>query len=537
MPSILVADKIDKVGVQILERTPGVTFDVRPGLSPADLAAAVGQYDGVLIRSAVKITKDVLKSPGKLAAIARAGVGVDNVDLEAATAAGVLVLNTPDANTVSTAEHAVAMMLALHRRIPDAHAHVRGGGWDRAAYAGDEVAGRTLGVIGFGRIGRAVASRALGLEMKVIAFDPFIADETAMNGKVRMVRDLHELLAASDCVTLHATLSDNTKNMIDAKALAAMKPGARLINCARGELVDEAALAEALNSGKIKGAAIDVYSVEPPVGNPLLTAKNVVLTPHLAASTSEAQERVSIDAVEALLAYLLRGEIRSAVNVTGLPPNMGDRGRAFLDLCARMGTIVSSWCREGVERISLTARGDSLRDLASTLALQAVTAVVGPHLESRLNLVNARSYADSRGIRIEHVTVSTDAEQPASIVLTVKHRGGTRAVEGTVHVSGEPRILSIDGYRMDIVPERHIVLIFNDDRPGVIGLVGQRFGDAGINIADMALSRRGGTALMVLKLDEAMPEALRDSLRSANPPILSVHTASLPPVNPGSNPT
>lgn len=537
MPRILVADKIDKAGLQLLEQAPGVTFDVRTGLAPAELAATIGDYDGALIRSAVKITAEVLASPGRLAAIARAGVGVDNVDLEAATRAGVLVMNTPDANTISTAEHAVAMMMALHRRIPDAHAHVRGGGWERGSFAGDEVAGRTLGIVGFGRIGRAVASRALGLEMKVIAFDPFIADDTAMNGKVRIVRDLHKLLAVADCVTMHATLSESTKHMIGAAALAAMKPGARFINCARGELVDEAALAEALNSGRIRGAAIDVYTVEPPVGNPLLTAKNVVLTPHLAASTAEAQERVSVDAAEAMLAYLLRGEIRSAVNVAGLPPDMGERGRAFLDLCARMGTIVSSWCPEGVERISVTARGDSLRDLASTLALQAVTAVVSPHLDSRINLVNARSHADARGIRIEHVTVSTDAEHPASIVVSVKHRGGTHAVEGTVHVSGEPRILSINGYRMDIVPERHIVLILNDDRPGVIGLVGQRFGDAGINIADMALSRRGGTALMVLKLDEAMPAALRESLRQANPPILSVHTASLPPVSEGSSPT
>jgi D-3-phosphoglycerate dehydrogenase len=536
MPHILVADKIDKAGLAILEAAPDVTFDVRPGLAPADLTAAIGQYDGVLIRSAVRITRETLATPGRLVAIARAGVGVDNVDLDAATSAGVLVLNTPDANTISTAEHTIAMMLALHRRIPDAHAHLRGGGWERGAYAGDEVAGRTLGIVGFGRIGRAVAARALGLEMKVLAFDPFIADDTALEGRVRIVRDLHELLKQADCVTLHAVMADSTRRMIDGAALAVMKPGARLINCARGELVDEAALAAALNEGRIAGAAIDVFSVEPPKDNPLLSAKNVVLTPHLAASTSEAQERVSVDAAEALLAYLLRGEIRSAVNIAGLPPNMGEKGRAYLDLCSRMGAILAPWCPDGVDQITLTTRGDALRDLAPTLALQAVTAVIGPHLESRINLVNARAHADSRGIKIQHSAASSTSELPPSLMVAVRHRGGAHQVEGTVHASGEPRILSIDGYRMDIVPERCIVLIFNDDRPGVIGLVGQRFGDAKINIADMALSRRGGTALMVLKLDEPMPADLRENLRRANPPILSVHTASLPPVEGGGHP-
>lgn len=314
MRHILVADKISEAGLERLRAEPDVTFDVRHGLSPEELAKAVGDYDGMLVRSAVTVTADVLANPGKLSAITRAGVGVDNIDLEAAARAGVLVLNTPEANTVSTAEHAFALMLALHRHIPQAHQHVLSGEWNRAAYKGHQLGGQTLGIVGFGRIGRAVAARALAFEMKVTAFDPFLSEKTAMNGTVTLVESLEELLAAADTVTLHAATPADKQPLIGTKQLAWMKPTARLINCARGLLIDEAALADALNADRLAGAAIDVYQSEPPTGSPLLKAKNVVLTPHLGASTVEAQERVAIEAVDAILAFLLRGEIRSAVN-------------------------------------------------------------------------------------------------------------------------------------------------------------------------------------------------------------------------------
>ncbi len=537
MPRILVADKIAEAGIERLRAAPSVTFDVRQGLSPAELASAIGEYDGALIRSAVKITRETLAKPGRLSVIARAGVGVDNVDVDAATQAGILVLNTPDANTISTAEHTIALMLALHHRIVDAHTHVAGGGWNRAAYEGDQLAGRSLGIVGFGRIGRAVAQRALALEMKVAAFDPFVRGDTSLNGSVALAPDLEHLLRESDCITLHATLSDETRHLIGAAQIALMKRGAKLINCARGALIDEAALAEALNSGRLGGAAVDVYENEPPKGSPLLTARNMVLTPHLAASTSEAQLRVSIDAVEAILAYLLHGEVRSAVNVTGMPTNVSAHGRAFVDLCSRIGTILSAWSAEGVERITVTTHGEALREIGSTLSWQALVAVVGPHLDTRLNLVNAREQAQRRGIVVEHVAQSQQTNQAESLVITVHSRGQARSIEGTVFADGRPRVLSIDGYRMELVPERSMALIFNDDRPGVIGLVGQAFGSAGINIADMALSRRGKTALMVLKLDEAMPDSLRTGLSALNPPILSVRTVSLPPVANTSLPT
>lgn len=530
MYRVLVADKIAEPGLERLRKCGEVEFDVRHGLAPSELATVIGSYDGVLIRSAVKITRQTLAKPGKLTVIARAGVGVDNVDLEAATQAGVLVLNTPDANTISTAEHTIAMMLALHHRIAAAHQHVITGGWSRSTYLGDQLAGRTLGIVGLGRIGQAVARRALGLEMKVVALDPFVSGDTALDGAVTLLKNLSDLLAQADCVTLHASLSAETRHMIGAVQLKAMKPGAVLINCARGALVDETALAEALNKGQIAGAALDVFEKEPPEGSPILTAKNVVLTPHLAASTSEAQERVSVDAVESLLAYLVSGEIRSAVNVTGMPSHLTVRNRAYVDLCSRMGTILSAWCADGVDRIHVSAHGDSLEELAPTLAWQAMVAVLGPHLDVRLNLVNAKEQAQRRGLAVEHTTHSQQRNLPESVVLTVESRGQRHEVEGTVFMDGRPRVLSIDGYAMELVPEQSMALIFNDDRPGVIGLVGQAFGDAGINIADMALSRRGKTALMVLKLDEPMPDKLREQLCGINPPILSLRTISLPPV-------
>lgn len=533
MPRILVADKIAEAGLERLRAARDVTFDVRHGLSPQELAAVLGEYEGVLIRSAVKITKETLARPGKLMAIARAGVGVDNVDLDAATAAGILVLNTPDANTVSTAEHTIAMMLALHHRIAEAHHHVASGGWNRAAYEGVQVAGRTLGIVGLGRIGRAVAQRALGLEMKVLAFDPFVSGQTALNGAVTLLCSFDELLSTCDCVTLHASLSAQTERMVGVEQLRKMKPSATLINCARGALIDEAALADALNNDRLGGAALDVYEKEPPQGSPLLSAKNVLLTPHLAASTSEAQLRVSIDAADALLAYLLHGEVRSSVNVTGLPSHVSDRHRAFFDLCSRMGTILSAWSVEGVERIVVTVYGESVREVAAMLSWQAMVSIVGPHLDTRLNLVNAKEHAQRRGIVVEHVVHSQSESQPDALLITLHSRGQTRTIEGTVLADGKPRVRSIDGYRMELVPERSMALIFNDDRPGVIGLVGQAFGSAGINIADMALSRRGRTALMVLKLDEPMPDSLRTGLGALNPPILSVRTVSLPPVPDG----
>lgn len=528
MLKILVADQIADEGLAALRARSDISFEIKTGLSPDALGKMVGEFDGLIIRSGVKVTREALASPGKLRVIARAGVGVDNVDVPAATAAGVLVMNTPDANTVSTAEHAIAMILAAMRGIAGAHSHVIEGKWERKQFMGRQVAGKTLGIVGLGRVGCAVARRALGLDMTVVAFDPLLSAESAMDGRVRLVRKLEDLLPLVDVLTLHASMSAESKKMIGKPQLERMKPGAVLVNCARGALLDEAAVAEALNAGRLGGAAIDVFSTEPPAGNPLLTAKNVVLTPHLGASTEEAQTAVSTEAVESILDYLTNGVIRGAVNVTGMPANLSARDRAYMDLTARMGTILSPLCAGGVERIELvTQGGDALTALCPTLALTALTELMSPHIEGRLNLVNAADFAKDRGIVVGHTGQSARRDYYEVVTLKIARGNESHTIEGAVFQDGLPRILSIDGYRMEIVPEGLLVQIFNDDQPGVIGLVGTFLGDHKINIADMTLSRRGRLALMLLKIDGELPDAVLDALRAKSPPILSVRAVQL----------
>jgi D-3-phosphoglycerate dehydrogenase len=528
MLKILVADKIAEEGLAKLRGEKSIQVDIKPGLSPGDLAKIVGDYDGMIIRSGVKITAEALTTPGKLRVIARAGVGVDNVDVPAATAAGVLVMNTPDANTISTAEHTIAMMLALLHRIPDAHAHVKEGKWERNDYVGRQAAGRTLGIVGLGRVGRAVAERALALQMSVIAFDPFLSGDSAMDGRVQVAKQLGDLLPQVDCLTLHATLTSDNKNLLGAELLSKMKKSAIVINCARGGLIDETALANALDNGTISGAAVDVFANEPPKDSPLLKAKNLVMTPHLGASTIEAQTAVSTDAVDEILDYLLHGRIRGAVNVSGLPANLSERDRAYLDLSIRMGAILSPLCNKGVDRVIVeTSGGQSLTALCSTLAWQVLAELMSPHIEGRLNLINAASFAKDRGIDVQHVAHSAQRDYQESVSVRIEWRGESHSVEGAVFADGRPRILAIDGYRMEMVPEGLLVLIFNDDRPGVIGLVGTLFGDHHINIADLFLSRRAKTALMSLKIDGTVPDALLDQLRGS-PSILSVRAVPLP---------
>jgi len=528
MVRILVADKLAQAGLDRLAATPGVEFDVKTGLGEGDLAAIVGGYDGMLIRSGVKITAKVMEKPGRLRAIARAGVGVDNVDLEAATRHGILVMNTPDANTISTAEHAMAMLLAMCRRIPEAHASMKSGLWEKSKFMGTQLAGKTLGIIGFGRIGSTVAVRALGFEMKVIAYDPFFTSATAIDGKVTIVKTLDELLAESDFITIHAKGTPETKGMLGAAQLAKCKKGVRIVNCARGTIIDEAALAEALKSGHVAAAAIDVYSKEPAENNPLTSAPNVVLTPHLGASTDEAQLAVSLDAVDVLLNYLLRDEIRWAVNAAGLPAQLSARDKAYLDLARRMGAILAPLCAGGIEKLSVTTSGESLDSVGAVLARQMLIELLSPQLTTRPNLINVENAAKERGIGIAHTNTSKSETFTDNVVARVDTKDGPHSIEGTVFLDGLPRILAIDNYRMDMVPEGSMIIVNNHDEPGVIGLVGTTLAQHRVNIADMALSRQKDTALMVLKIDEPAPESAIAALSAKNPPIRLVRTVTLP---------
>jgi D-3-phosphoglycerate dehydrogenase len=393
------------------------------------------------------------------------------------------------------------------------------------------LAGRTLGIVGLGRVGRAVAERALAMQMRVVAYDPFLGPDAALDGRVKLERELDAVLAEADILTLHVPLTDETRNLINAARLARMKPGALLVNCARGGLIDEAAVAGALERGHLGGAAIDVFSEEPPKGCPLMGCMHAVFTPHLGASTTEAQTAVSTEAVDSLLDYLRSGTIRGSVNVSGLPSHLSPRDRAYLDLTARMAALLSPLCAGGVEQVEVTTHGEGLVTLAPTLALQAVAEMMSPHIEGRVNLVNAETFVRQRGIGLRHTAHSESRDHHEVVSVSFEHRGEHHAVEGAVFVDGRPRVLAIDGYHMEITPEGLLVLIFNDDRPGVIGLVGTLLGDRGINIADMVLSRRAKTALMLLKIDGEAPGEVLEALRGAEP-ILSVRAVRLPPLAP-----
>jgi len=528
MIRILVADKLAEEGLGRLRAAEGVACDVKTGLSPAELAGIVGEYDGMIIRSGVKVTAEVLAKPGKLRVVARAGVGVDNVDLAAATRAGVLVINTPDANTISTAEHTFAVLLSLARQVPNACADLRAGNWNRAKFEGTQLAGKILGVIGLGRVGRAVAVRALAFEMNVIALDPFVQDEGILGGRVRLVKNLDEMLPAVDYLTVHAVMSDATRGMIGAAQIGRMKRGVRIINCARGGIVDEAALAEAIRSGHVAGAALDVFAQEPPAkDHPLVALPQVVCTPHLGASTVEAQTAVSIEAADAMLDYLLRGQVRGACNLVGLPPHMSAKELATADLVSRMGTVLAALCESGVGSVTLSTFGPTLTPIAPALQRFAMAAVMAPFVNDRLNLVNVDDFVRQRGISTLHVSQPESRGRAERVCLSVEGGGSRHEIEGSVGQDDVPRILAIDHYPMNLVPAGSMLLIFNDDRPGVIGFVGTTLGDMKINIADMSLSRHANRALMVLKLD-APPSAEALRALGAGASILQLRSVTLP---------
>jgi D-3-phosphoglycerate dehydrogenase len=535
---ILVADKLAEEGLDFLKQAQA-DFDVKVGLKEDELASAVetGGYDALIVRSGAKVTAKVLQKPGALKAIARAGVGVDNIDLDAATTKGILVLNTAEASTLSTAEHALALMMSLARKIPQAHAHVRGGNWKKTQYQGTQLAGKTLGVVGLGRIGRTVAARALAMEMHVVGFDPFFTGATALDGKVTLVRDFDQFLSQLDVITFHVPGGDATRHLLNRQRLfEKCRPNLLVVNDARGEVLDEIALADAIKEKKIAGAAIDVFATEPPAkDHPLFALENVVLTPHLGASTDEAQTAVSVDACKAIVAYLTNGEIRGAVNAGGLKLDLPADERPFAELARRMGALLAGVCEGGIRTITVRTSGTKAPKLMNTLLRLATVELLRPHLELAVNLINVEHLARSRGIELVQIN---EPAPPAGLVGDIvgiradSPDGQSHRVLGTVYADGLPRVLRIDRFSMDFIPEGNIVLIENRDQPGVIGTVGSSFGDASVNIADMVISREflpdgSATALMVIKTDSEPPVALLNRLR-ARPNILRVKSLVLP---------
>ena len=536
---ILVADQLAKEGLDFLKQS-GIEFDEKVGLKSAELAPLVGAYDALIVRSNAKVTAEVLANPGKLKAIARAGVGVDNIHLPTATSKGILVMNTAEASTLSTAEHALALMMSLARKIPAANSHVHSGPekWNKTKFQGTQLAGKTLGVVGLGRIGRTVASRAIAMEMTVVGFDPFYPQPTALDGKIKLIRDFDEFLSQIDVITFHVPGGEGTKHLLNKDRLFnKCRPNLLVINDARGEVVDEFALAEALKAKKISGAAIDVFAVEPtPKDHPLLGIENAVLTPHLGASTDEAQTAVSVEACKAIVAYLTTGEIRGAVNAGGIKLDLPPDEAPFADLARRIGGLLAGLADGGYKTITLRASGPRAQKLMTTLLRLATVELLKPALETPVNVINVEHVAKSRNI--EMVTIAESAP-PAGLIGDIVGvraegpNGESHRILGTVYADGLPRVLRVDNFAMDMVPEGHMVLILNNDQPGVIGTVGTTFGDAGVNIADMVISREkhadgSATAFMVIKTDSSPTDAALSRLK-AKPGILRVKSVELAP--------
>jgi D-3-phosphoglycerate dehydrogenase len=536
---ILVADKLADDGLAYLKQQDAA-FDVKIGLKEDELAGEVGRYDALIVRSGAKVTAKVLENPGALKAIARAGVGVDNIDLDAATVKGVLVLNTAEASTLSTAEHALALMMSLARKIPAAHQGLRSGQLEwkkRSIYQGTQLAGKTLGVVGLGRIGRTVASRAVAMEMNVLGFDPYFSAPTALDGKVRIIKDFDEFLSQLDVITFHVPGGESTRHLLNRERLfGRCKPNLLVINDSRGEVVDEYALAEALKEKKVAGAAIDVYQTEPPPkDHPLFGLENVVLTPHLGASTDEAQTAVSVDACKAIVAYLKNGEIRGAVNAGGIKLDLPPDEAPFARLASRIGAMLAAICEGGYQTITLRASGTRAPKLMNTLLRLATVELLKPHLATPVNVINVEHLARQRGIELAQVHEPRPPEGLVGDIVGVRAEsanGESHRILGTVYADGHPRVLRIDNFELDMIPEGQMVLLTNRDQPGVIGLVGTSFGDAKVNIADMVISRDvqtdgSATAIMVIKTDSAPNDALLNNLRQrAN--ILRVKSLVLP---------
>ncbi len=523
---ILIADSLAAAGVEYLAQSEGVSVETKTGLSPEELAKIVGQYDGLAVRSAAQVTAEVLANPGRLKAIVRAGVGVDNIDLDAATKAGVLVMNSAEASTITTAEHAFALLMALARNIGPAYKTMSEGGWDRKKFTGVELRGKTLGIVGFGRIGQTVAERGLAFGMDVVAFDPVYNAETALDGKVKLLKSFEELVSKVDFLSFHVPLNDHTRHMLNADVLAKAKDGLFVINAARGGVIDPPALIAALDSGKCAGAAIDVYEKEPPGDDdPLRSHPKILNTPHLGASTSEAQEAVSTHACAQLLEYLKGEGIRGAVNAAGVRLDLAPEQLKFVDLASRMARLIGPMCESGIAEVTVRCHGEMLETAASTIERMALVDLLASQVDVPVNVVNATLFAEQRGIKVRSI-LEESAKTPR-LVIEVQSGNDCRRIAGSVFADGLPRILEINGFGMDIVPSGPMLLLQNEDKPGMVGLVGTEFGSEGANIADLALSRRGETALMLLKVDELPSDSLINRLR-ARPGILKVAAVTLP---------
>lgn len=508
MPRVLIADKLESAGIELLQAA-GIEVETRLGLKGEELAAALQEFDAAIVRSQPKVTAECLSNPGKLRAIARAGVGVDNIDVAAATRKGVVVMNTPGGNTVSAAEHTIALMLSLARRVPAADAVMKAGGWDRNKFVGTQVAGKVLGVVGLGRIGREVARRARGLDLSVIVLDPFVTAAKAMELGCEVATSLDDLLPRVDFLTVHVPLSDETKSLIGARELALMKKTARVLNVARGGIIDEKALAEALAAGTLAGAGVDVFSTEPiPADNPLIKAPNIVLTPHLGASTVEAQENVAVEAAQLIADYLLRGQVANAVNMPAVNPAELAEARPFVDLARRLGLLQAQLAHGAIQKATLTYKGELAGKKTRLLTAAFTAGLLEYRLSAGVNLVNAEVLARERGIEIAESSNPKKGDFAALLHSEVQTDQATTIAAGTLFGDQYVRLVQLNSYRMEGYLDGVLLVFLHRDVPGLIGFVGSIFGKHSVNIAQMTVGRQtpGGEAIGILNLDSPPPE-------------------------------
>ena len=512
MPKVLISDKLSPRAVDIFEAR-GVEVDVKTGLDPADLAAIIGEYDGLAIRSATKVTGDILAAADNLKIVGRAGIGVDNVDIPAATARGVVVMNTPHGNAVTTAEHAISMILALARQIPAANESTQAGKWEKSRFMGTEITGKTLGLIGCGNIGSIVADRAQGLKMKVVAYDPFLTPETARRIGVEKV-ELDDLLAAAEFITLHTPLTDQTRNILSADALNRTRPGVRIVNCARGGLIDELALAAALANGHVAGAALDVFETEPARENPLFGMENVIATPHLGASTTEAQEKVALQVAEQMADFLVNGAVTNALNMASVSAEEAPILKPYMELGRKLGAFLGQVESPDLTSVSIEFDGKAAGLNPDPVVASTVAGLLGPVMDS-VNMVNAAALAASNGIALSTVRHERRCDYETLLRVTVTYGGGTRTIAGTLVGGDKARIVEVQSIPVEADFPDTLLYLRNYDKPGFIGDLGSLCGRHGINIATFHLGRReaGGEAIALVEIDQQIDADVMAELR------------------------
>ena len=508
---VLVTDNLSAAGVELLRKERGITVDVQPAMTKAALCKAIGSYDGLVVRSGTNVSADVIRAAKKLKVIARAGVGVDNIDVEAATKRGIIVMNTPAGNTISTAEHTFSLLLALSRNVPSADRSLRDGKWERKKFMGTELHNKVLGIVGLGRIGTEVAKRAHAFGMHVVAYDPLLTEAHARSLDIE-VASLDEVIRRSDYITLHAPLTSETHHLLGEKEFSSMKKGVRIVNCARGGMVDENALARAIKSGRVAGAALDVYEQEPPKDSPLLGLDGVVVTPHLAASTDEAQQSVAVEAARQMIDALKGGIVRNALNMPQVDSSTLEIIRPYIGLAEKLGLFLGQLVRGAALKVAATYSGKMPAEDLRTISRALLKGFLEPALRETVNYVNADVLASERNIEFVETRTEEARDYVQLVSLNVETDVESREVGGTLFGESQPRIVLIDGYRVEAVPEGVMLICFNEDKPRIIGKLGMLLGDNKINIANMTLGRkeRGGPAVTVLNLDaDVSPELLK----------------------------